>query len=137
MRTHGHREGSTKHWGLLGEMGRTSGRGRWGGIAWGETQNVGEGEEGSKSHCHVCTYATILHVLHMYPKTKNAIKNKNKTIMGKNTKHSLPQKLFYISYHLKKLNRITQRQSNVFIIEELRNSYEEGYYAIFYIFIYV
>uniref|UniRef100_A0A2K5Q6C4 Cysteine and glycine-rich protein 2 n=1 Tax=Cebus imitator TaxID=2715852 RepID=A0A2K5Q6C4_CEBIM len=23
----------------------------------------------SKSHCHVWTYATILHVLHMYPKT--------------------------------------------------------------------
>ena len=42
---------------------------RWGGIAWGEMPNVGEGEEGSKTHCHVCTYATILHVLHMYPKT--------------------------------------------------------------------
>ena len=43
--------------------------GSWGGIAWGKMTNVGEGEEGSKSHCHVCTYATILHVLHMYPKT--------------------------------------------------------------------
>ena len=38
-------------------------------IAWGEMPDIGEGEEGSKSHCHVCTYATILHVLHMYPKT--------------------------------------------------------------------
>ena len=40
-----------------------------GGIAWGEMPDVGEGEEGSKSDCHVCTYATIFHVLHMYPKT--------------------------------------------------------------------
>ena len=70
MRTHGHREGSTKHWGLLGEKGRASrGGASWGGIAWGEMPNVGEGEKGSKTHCHVCTYATILHVLHMYPKT--------------------------------------------------------------------
>ena len=57
----------------LGSIGRnrgeTAGRGSWGGIAWGEIPNVGEGEEGSKTHCHVCTYATILHVLHMYPKT--------------------------------------------------------------------
>ena len=30
----------------------------------GRMPNVGEGEEGSKSH-----YATILHVLHMYPTT--------------------------------------------------------------------
>ena len=53
-----------------GEEGRDgSGGGSWGGIAWGEMPNVGEGEEGSKTHCHVCTYATILHVLHMYPKT--------------------------------------------------------------------
>ena len=69
MRTHGHRKGSTKHRGLLGEKGRASGRGSWGGIAWGEMPNVGEGEKGSKTHCHVCTYATIFHVLHMYPKT--------------------------------------------------------------------
>ena len=40
-----------------------------GGIAWGEMPDVGEGEEDSRSHCHVCTYAIILHVLHMYPKT--------------------------------------------------------------------
>ena len=52
-----------------GEQGRDRGGGSWGGIAWGEMPNVGEGEEGSKSHCHVCIYATILHVLHMYPKT--------------------------------------------------------------------
>ena len=52
-----------------GEEGRDSGAGSWGGIAWGEMPNVGEGEEGSKTYCHVCTYAAILHVLHMYPKT--------------------------------------------------------------------
>ena len=70
MRTHGHREGSTTHWGLLRGIGEGQrGGGSWGGIAWGEMPNVGEGEEGSKTHCHVCTYATILHVLHMYPKT--------------------------------------------------------------------
>ena len=69
MRTHGHWEGSTKHWGLLGERGRAHGRGSWGGIAWGEMPNVGEGEKGSKTHCHVCTYATVFHVLHMYLKT--------------------------------------------------------------------
>ena len=47
----------------------TMGGGSWGGIAWGEMPDVGEEEEDSKLHCHVCTYATILHVLHMYPKT--------------------------------------------------------------------
>ena len=45
------------------------GLGSWGEIAWGEIPDIGDGEEGSKSHCHVCTYTTILHVLHMYPKT--------------------------------------------------------------------
>ena len=52
-----------------GKEGRDNGGGSWGGIAWGEMPNVGEGEEGSKTHCHVCTYANILHVLHVYPKT--------------------------------------------------------------------
>ena len=28
-----------------GEKGRASGRGKWGGIAWGETPNVGEGKK--------------------------------------------------------------------------------------------
>ena len=35
------------------------GVGSWGEKAWGEMLDIGEGEEGSKSHCHVCTYATI------------------------------------------------------------------------------
>ena len=70
MRTHGHREGSSKHWGLSAGIGEGQQSGEsWGEIAWGEMPDVGEGEEYSKSHCHMCTYATILHVLHMYPKT--------------------------------------------------------------------
>ena len=38
-------------------------------VAWGEMPNVGEGEKKSKTHYLVCTYANVLHVLHMYPKT--------------------------------------------------------------------
>ena len=53
------------YWGNRGGPGGES----WGAIEWGEMPNVGEGEEGSKARCHMCTYATILHVLHMYPKT--------------------------------------------------------------------
>ena len=56
--------------GLLGGIGEGQQVvGSWGEIAWGEIPVIGAGEEGSKSHCHVCTYATILHVLHMYPQT--------------------------------------------------------------------
>ena len=52
-----------------------------GGTAWGGEvgrDNMGMpdiddggrvGDGGSKPHCHVCTYATILHDLHMYPRT--------------------------------------------------------------------
>ena len=70
MRTHGHREGSTTDWGRLGgTRGRTAGGGELGRDTGGEMPDIGDGEEGSKSHCHVCTYATILHVLQMYPKT--------------------------------------------------------------------
>ena len=59
-----------KHWGLLVGIGEgQQGVGSWGEIAGGEMPDKGEGEEGSKSHCHMCTYATILHVLYMYPKT--------------------------------------------------------------------
>ena len=49
--------------------------GSWERIAWGEMPNVGEGEKKSKAHCHVCTYATVLHALLMYPKIYNPIKN--------------------------------------------------------------
>ena len=57
--------------GSIGEKrGGTVGGGSWRRIAWGEMPNVGEGEEGSKTHCHVCTYANVLHDPHMYPKLK-------------------------------------------------------------------
>ena len=69
MRTHEHREGNITHWGLLGGIGEGQrGVASWE-RAWGETPDIGEGEEGSKRHCHVCTYAAILPVLHMYCKT--------------------------------------------------------------------
>ena len=56
MRTHGHREGSITHWGLSGEIGEGQwGVGSCGEIAWGEMPDIGDGEEGSKSHCHLCT----------------------------------------------------------------------------------
>ena len=48
-----------------GNRGGTAVGRSWGEIAWGEMPDIGEGEDGSKSHCH----ATILPVLHMYPKT--------------------------------------------------------------------
>ena len=38
-----------------GKRGGTAGGGSWGGIAWGEMPDVGEGEEDSKLHCNVCT----------------------------------------------------------------------------------
>ena len=62
----------------LGPVGGRNSRGwvDWGGITLREISNVGEGEEGSKTHCHVCTYATILHVLHMYPKPKMQFKKR-------------------------------------------------------------
>ena len=71
IRTHGHTKRSITHWGLLGgDREGEWGMGSWGEMAWGEMPDMGDGEEGSsKSHCHVCTYATILHVLHMYPQT--------------------------------------------------------------------
>ena len=58
----------------LGSVRGEIGEGQWGvgsltEIAWGEMPDIGDGEEGSKSHCHVCNSATILHVLHMYPET--------------------------------------------------------------------
>ena len=69
MRTRGHREGSITHWGLLGGLGEGEWQvGGWGGITWGEMPDIGDGDGESKSHCHVCICATILHVLHMYPR---------------------------------------------------------------------
>ena len=66
-------------WGEIGEG--QWGVGSWGEIAWGEMPNVGEGEKKGKAHCHVCTYATVLHALLMYPTTYNPIKNLKKKKM--------------------------------------------------------
>ena len=52
-----------------GERGGTVGDGELKRDNMGEMPDIGDGEEGSKPHCHVCTYATILHVLHRHPKT--------------------------------------------------------------------
>ena len=52
-------------WGEIGEG--QWGVGSWGEIAGGEIPDIGEWQEGSKSHCHVCTYATVSHVIYMYP----------------------------------------------------------------------
>ena len=52
-----------------GNRGGTVGVGSWGEKAWGEMPNVGEGEKERKVHCHVCSYATVLYALLMYPKT--------------------------------------------------------------------
>ena len=51
MRIHEHREVGTTHWGLLVGIGEGQWwGGSWGGIAWGEMPNVGEGEKGRKVH---------------------------------------------------------------------------------------
>ena len=76
MRTHGHREWRITHGSVGGDRGEAAEG--WGvGERWREMPDIGKGEEGNKSHCHGCTYATIVHVLHMYPKTYNAIIKKN------------------------------------------------------------
>ena len=68
MRTHGgehHKLGS-----VVGGQGEEQWEvGRLGRDNMGEMPNVGEGEKESKAQCHVCTYATVLHALLMYPKT--------------------------------------------------------------------
>ena len=76
MRTHGHMEGSITHWGWLQGLGKR----QWG-VGRLERDNMGrnaryrwQGDGGSKPHCHVCTYATILHDLHMYPRIWSTIK---------------------------------------------------------------
>ena len=71
MRTRGHREESTTHYGLSGgNRGRTVGGGELGRESVGEMPDTGDREEGSESHCHVCTYATILQFFTCNPKPK-------------------------------------------------------------------
>ena len=56
--------------GSIGGIGEGQwGMGSWGEIAWKEMPDIGEGVKANRTHCHVCTYATVLHALHMYPKT--------------------------------------------------------------------
>ena len=50
MRRYGHRKGSTTHWDLLGGIGEGQRGESWKEIAWGEMPDIGEGEEGRKSH---------------------------------------------------------------------------------------
>ena len=77
MSTQGHREGSITHWGLF-----VRGIGEWQqGVGRLERDNMRRnaryrwrGGGGSKPYCHVGTYATILHILHIYPRTWGAIK---------------------------------------------------------------
>ena len=70
MRTHEHRKGSITHWSLLaGTRGRTARGWELGKDNMGEMSDIGDGEEGSKPHCRVCTYVIILQVLRMYLKT--------------------------------------------------------------------
>ena len=68
MRTHGHREGSTTHWGLLGEIGEGQRwMGSWGEIARGEMPDIGVGGMKAANHiamhvpiqqsCMICTYS--------------------------------------------------------------------------------
>ena len=53
MRTHGHREGITTHWGLLGGIGEGQQcGGDWGEIALGEIPNVNDGATDAANHHH-------------------------------------------------------------------------------------
>ena len=60
MRTHGHREGSITHWGLLrGAEGETVwGRGGQGGITWGEMPDVGDGGMETANHIEIPSHAS-------------------------------------------------------------------------------
>ena len=53
MRTHGHREGSTTHWGLLWGIGEGQcWGGSWGGRTLGEIPNVDDGAMDAANHYH-------------------------------------------------------------------------------------
>ena len=59
MRTHGHKEGSITHWGLLvGAWRRDSGDwGGWGGIIWGEMPDTGD--RGMEAANHFAMYVPM------------------------------------------------------------------------------
>ena len=73
MRTHGHREGSTTHWGLLGEnRGGTAGVGSWGVRAWGEMPDIVTGRKAARMY--LCN--TLVCSSHVPPNLKcNTINN--------------------------------------------------------------
>ena len=57
MRTHGHREKSITHWGLLGGIGE----GQWGGqrgITWGEMPDVGDGRMEAANHIEIPSHTS-------------------------------------------------------------------------------
>ena len=57
-----------------GNRGGTAGWGSWGEIVWGEMPDMGEGEEGSKSHSHVCTLQLSYMFFTCTPKPKMQLK---------------------------------------------------------------
>ena len=75
MRTHGHGEGSSTLWGLLGGMGEGQWEGSWGEITWGEMPDMGEGEEGN-NHTAMCVPMQLSCMF--FTCTQNLKCNKNK-----------------------------------------------------------
>ena len=62
MRTHGHRERSTTHWGLFGGIGQGQrGVGDWEGIALGEISNIDDGVMDAANHLGTCMISVLLH----------------------------------------------------------------------------
>ena len=78
MRTHGHREGSTTHWGLLGGIGEGQQvGGGWGGITLGEISDVGdEGMETANHHGMCVPVQQSCMFFICTPKPKMQLKNK-------------------------------------------------------------
>ena len=68
-----------------GNRGGTAEGGSWGGIAWGEMPNVGEGEEGSRTHkrVYLCNYlASSAHGPQNLKCNKNKVKEKEKHLIS-------------------------------------------------------
>ena len=57
MRAHGHREGSTKHWGLLGGKGEGQWEGEVGRDGLGRNADIGDG--GRETTNHLATYVSM------------------------------------------------------------------------------
>ena len=84
MRTHGHREGSTTHWGLLQGTGEGQwGVGSWGGITWGEMPGIGN--RGMEAANHLALYVPMQQSCMIYkytpePKVQFKKKEENKLL---------------------------------------------------------